>query len=290
MNILKISRIIGVSDLTFNIKTIIEDIYLRIFISDSPPIVVTFTGGMGAQIISAAIYFYLINLGFEVYADLSYFNKMPYKAEEKQKGDISQWGWQLDCFGLLPDSFHTLINTDRKKQKIIPDGIEKVILGMNALKMDSIKKIFIESNLLDEILPIKYRKNYLCIHIRRGDYLSLARYIVDDKLFIDIAKKTVGLVSGVVVLSDSVIDNSFRCEMSRLYKNSLFLDEIDAIDAHRIMRNANFLICSNSQFSLTAGLLNNNGLIFLPKKWFDVNLHPKLEAIINQMSEFNVLK
>lgn len=38
-------------------------------------VVVTVTGGMGAQIISAAVYFSLRNEGRTVYADLSYFDK-----------------------------------------------------------------------------------------------------------------------------------------------------------------------------------------------------------------------
>jgi hypothetical protein len=38
-------------------------------------ILVTFTGGLGAQILSAAIYFYLKGDGSKVYADLDYFKQ-----------------------------------------------------------------------------------------------------------------------------------------------------------------------------------------------------------------------
>ena len=38
------------------------------------PVAITFTGGMGAQIVSAAIYYHLEHEGRPVIADFSYFN------------------------------------------------------------------------------------------------------------------------------------------------------------------------------------------------------------------------
>jgi hypothetical protein len=59
---------------------------------------VTFTGGMGAQMISAAIYLSMKNDGLPVYADLSYFDKPESVAAAGKPGDCSHWSWQLDTF------------------------------------------------------------------------------------------------------------------------------------------------------------------------------------------------
>ena len=44
------------------------------------------------------------------------------------------------------------------------------------------------------------------------------------------------------------------------------MDDIHFIDAHQIMQKAHFLICSNSQFSLTAAYLGENFSI-IPQKF-----------------------
>ena len=253
------------------------------------PVIVTFTGGMGAQIISAAIYFYLRDIGREVYADLTYYEKQSHIAIEGKKDDISHWDWQLGPFGILLNSFQTTNDININKYEIIGDGVKKISLGIHALKVKCIQEYFTDKNSIDDIIPIEFLSNYLCIHIRRGDYVNVASYIVGDELFIDLVKRIYRLVDCAVVVSDSYINDSFRNEMSVLFKNVLFLDEVDALTAHRVMRNAPVLICSNSQFSLIAALLNRNALVFLPKKWFGEN-YKQLEMPINEICDFQILK
>jgi hypothetical protein len=268
-------KIVGISDL-FTFK-------------NSKSIVVTFTGGMGAQVISAAIYFLLRNEGRKVYADLSYFEQSSHVAVEGNPGDISHWDWQLQSFGLFPESFERLPKIHRSKYKLIQDGKEKSALGLKALGMASIQKYFLEEKSLEDILPQEFIPNYLCIHVRRGDYVNVASYLVDDVMFIELANKIAGLVSCVVIVSDSAINESFRKAICNVYQKAIFLDEVDAITAHRIMRNARVLICSNSQFSLIAALLNKRALVFLPKTWFGKG-NAELEVPINELCSFQILR
>ena len=44
------------------------------------------------------------------------------------------------------------------------------------------------------------------------------------------------------------------------------MDEIDNVNTHKIMTQANFLLCSNSQFSTTAAYLGE-GFSIIPQKY-----------------------
>jgi hypothetical protein len=183
----------------------------------SKPAVVTFTGGMGAQMIRAAIYFSLKNAGLPVYADLSYFEKPESVAVAGRLGDKSNEEMQ------------------------------------------------------------------------RGDYVNVASHLIADVEFIKLARKFSGLVGNLVVISDSPISQDFRSEVSSYFKDVSFLDNTDAFTAHRIMRNARILICSNSQFSLIAAALNPTALVLIPKQWFGEN-ERHIEAPIHSRSAFQVMK
>ena len=51
-----------------------------------------------------------------------------------------------------------------------------------------------------------------------------------------------------------------------MFEKVFWLDNVNYIDAHQIMREAQFLLCSNSQFSLTAAYLGENFSI-IPQKF-----------------------
>lgn len=264
------------------------DIWHSLVISSDKPIVVTFTGGMGAQIISAAIYFYYRNEGREIYADLSYFDQPERVATEGRKGDVSHWGWQLQFFGLFPESFTRLQTIPRRKYHLIHDGLEKLTLGVKALGTKSIQNYFVEDRIGEVILLPELSSNYVCVHVRRGDYTNVASHIINDTTFIALAGRVAGLLNEAVIVSDSAIDDNFRQAICNAYKKAIFLDNVDAITAHRIMRNATVLVCSNSQFSLVAALLNRRALVVLPKRWFGAD-NQKLEVPISELCDFQIL-
>ena len=104
--------------------------------------VVTFTGGMGNQILSASVYFYLKSIGKDVYADFRYFSLTPQKASPGTTGECSIWPWQLDGFGLCPDSFRKFENFKDDTYHLIADGEEKGDLSIKALQLDIVAQHF----------------------------------------------------------------------------------------------------------------------------------------------------
>jgi hypothetical protein len=260
----------------------------NLFVGKDKPCVVTFTGGMGAQIISAAIYFSVKNEGRAVYADLSYFDRAERVATAGKAGDVSHWSWQLDAFGLSRSSFEEAGTYSRRAVVLVEDGPQKMTLGLNALRQPEVQKRFVLAGNAEGILPPEFASGYLCIHVRRGDYVNVASHLISDREFIELAGKFVGLVKHLVVVSDSPIEGAFRQSISSGYEHAMFLDDTDAITSHRIMRNARILVCSNSQFSLIAALLNPRALVVLPKQWFGQN-DRAIEAPIHAACGFQVL-
>ena len=256
--------------------------------SKEKPVVVTSTGGMGAQIISAAIYFLLRNEGRAVYADFSYFDRTERIASVGNLGEVSHWSWQLEPFGLMRGSFETAPGLSKRDVDLIEDGSEKIALGLHALRQPGVQKHFAIVKGVDDILPAGFSSGYICLHVRRGDYVNVASHLVADYEFIELAGKFTGLVRYLAVVSDSPIDEPFRQAASLGYEQAVFMDNIDAFTSHRIMRNARILICSNSQFSLVAALLNPQALVVLPKHWFGQN-DRAIEAPIHEACGFQIL-
>lgn len=229
-------------------------------------VIITFTGGMGAQILSAAIYFSMKNSGKEVYADLTYFDKTPVLATEGVIGQISQWDWQLSPFGLKPRDFETFSGINTSREDVIIDGPRKIQLGLKALREKEIQQYFAMLNTPENLFGLD-GVQYICTHIRRGDYINVASHLISDEDFFNVANKFSSLCSTLVIVSDSNIPLALKKRFSSLYKTCIVLDNIDAITTHYIMCKAGALICSNSQFSLVAAALNQSGLVLVPKNW-----------------------
>jgi hypothetical protein len=244
--------------------------FLPFVIGKQKQVIVTFTGGMGAQILSAAIYFSIRNSGKEAYADLSYFDKLPVLATEGEIGQISQWNWQLDPFGLQPHHFETHPGKNTSREDVIVDGPRKIQLGLSSLQNRDIQKNFTILRAPVNCFGLNGIQ-YICVHIRRGDYINVATHLIPDEEFLNIANKFSSLCSNVVIVSDSTISPELKNRFSAQFKTCIFLDDIDALTTHYIMRNAAILICSNSQFSLVTGTLNESGLVLIPKNWGDAD-------------------
>lgn len=251
------------------------------------PTIVVFAGGMGTQIIQAAVYLSLSNSGHSVYADLSYFDTEAKMADPGNAGQLTHWFWQLDHFGLPRSKFQQPDN-NIGRANILRDGPKMMELGLKALSIPEVKarfggptnKVSIEGRDLPE--------NFICIHIRRGDYVNVASHLISDAEFIGLMDKFSGLVKNAVFLSDSPINQIFRDQVDPLFQSALFLDNIDPYLSHQIMRQARMLICSNSTFSLTAALLNPKALIIVPKKWFSEK-DREIEAPIHARSTFQIM-
>ena len=257
--------------------------------SESLPTVVVFAGGMGTQIIQAAVYFSMKKAGHTAYADLSYFDKAARIAVAGKPGELTHWHWQLEQFGLSRKSFDAAPELGKRDADILRDGPRMMELGLKALADPDIQKLFKEVADVRKVLPEDVSGNYLCIHIRRGDYVNVASHLISDGEFIGLVKKFSGLINNVVTLSDSPIEPGFRNAVSSYFKKALFLDNIDAYASHQIMRSARILVCSNSTFSLTAAALNPGALVVIPKQWYGGSGR-EIEASIHARCSFQIME
>lgn len=253
------------------------------------PTVVVFAGGLGAQIINAAVYFSMKNDGHPVYADLSYFDTAESIAAVGNAGEVSQWPWRLTPFGLSPASFDRATNLSKRNSEILQDGLHMLELGLDALARPDIRKLFEVAPGVSDVLPGAFSDSFLCMHVRRGDFVNVASHLIADSEFLSLVSKFSGLVRSAVVISDSPIAPDVRTVVSSYFKEVLFLDNIDAHAAHRIMRNARILICSNSTFSLTAAALTPDALAVVPKQWYG-GKHRQMEAPIHSRCSFQILE
>jgi hypothetical protein len=250
---------------------------------------VVFAGGLGAQIINAAVYFALKNDGHPVYADLTYFDATESIAAVGAAGEVSHWSWGLAPFGLVPASFERPTHLSRGDFVILQDGLQMLELGLNALKRPEIRKLFNVAPGVGDTLPAAFSDSFLCMHVRRGDFVNVASHLITDNAFLGLVSKFAGLVRNAGVISDSPIEPEFRTVVASYFKEAIFLDNIDAHAAHRIMRNARILICSNSTFSLTAAALNPNALVIVPKQWY-AGKQRQMEAPIHERCSFQILE
>lgn len=263
-------------------------------IANEKNVVVTFTGGLGAQLLSAAIYFYLESIGASVCADLSYF-KISEKKADLGEG-LSQWGWQLDGYGIKFDYFrcHNVQDKNHRDAFLINDGPLKLSLAISALSRGCVNSRFpiLEKSIEDlGLLNMLSKINqvpYLCLHIRRGDYLNVASYLVPDEDFIRLTARFKNIFKRVVIVSDSQLSNNFLSELKNNITEVIALDgsRYSEFLCHVVMRKATVLVCSNSQYSLSAGVLNEN-LVIIPKKWFS-GRSSNLQHVVDNFSKFQI--
>lgn len=257
-------------------------------------VIVTFTGGLGAQILSAAIYFDLQAQGRKIFADMAYFDQAARTATPGNKGEISHWDYELGIYDLPLSGFATRKTEKsffrRDKSVIISDGADKLRLSIAALRKLSVKEHFpVSPVILEECRRIAADKEYLCIHVRRGDYVNVSSHLVDDMDFVQMARSLSRFVPAVVVISDSEVSGVIKESLLGLFAHRSFVIGGSLHVAHALIRQAKYLICSNSQFSLSAALLNEVGQqIFLPTKWYGEG-ESNLQLPINELCRFQIL-
>lgn len=256
--------------------------------SPGMPTIVRFAGGMGTQILQAAVYFALKEDGDPVQADLSYFDIESRMAGVGEKGRATHWFWQLDQYGLARDTFDCVKPDEIRGRYLLSDGAEMMELGLKALLRPKIQERFVPANITAFNLPSVMSQRFLCIHVRRGDYVNVASHLIPDKEFIELARKFSGLVEHAVLLSDSPFDERFRQQMGPMFRSVSYLDKLDPYASHWLMRQARVLVCSNSTYSLTAAVLNPNALVVMPKRWFGIN-DQEIETPIQALCNFQVM-
>jgi hypothetical protein len=259
-------------------------------ISRLKPVSILFQGGLGAQIISASIYFYLRNQRYKIYADFSYFDNEKYLASVGD-GRVSQWEYGLDGYNLPMIGFENIDSCTDGKATRIPDGVLKAQLFRKAIADPEVKKCFPAARSFEILNSINFFQvnslephSYVCMHMRRGDYQNSAvHYIVPESSFLAMADKFTKSYSTIIITSDSKLPLEFKSEIERKYSKVIILDDmsLDELITHSIMRFAGILICSNSQFSMTAGALSD-GLAFFPTRFFEGTHQQELAQVLHE--------
>jgi hypothetical protein len=271
-------------------KYVLND--LSLVNKDEDYILISFTGGLGAQLLSSAIYYDLIEKGYKVAADLNYFSKDE-KTPVLLENGLTHWNWQLDSFGIKKADFSTFV---QKQVVYLPDGHLKSVLAYNAFLNLNIKNKFKKLSLDDLTNKCLYEYNFIlpkehfiCIHVRRGDYLNVSSYIVPEAFFELISLKFKGIIETIIVFTDGELNQSFINILNNNFIKVLLFENscLDPFTTHTIMRHSKVLICSNSQYSFTAGVLNDN-LVIMPKIWYGKELDELNQQIV-KLADFVVL-
>ena len=158
---------------------------------------------------------------------------------------------------------------------IIHDGPNKLRLFINGMEREAVKSKFVSVS--EEWKNIITKNdidltNSVILHLRRGDYLNVATHLISHKEILKICKKLPNVLKNMIVFSDSEEINNieFIKSLEEIFSTVKWLDDIDNVNTHKIMTQASFLMCSNSQFSTTAAYLGN-GFSIIPQKYSSDN-------------------
>lgn len=249
---------------------------------------ITFTGGLGAQIISAAAYYYLQEIGEDVVAETSYFDMPIHVATVGQVGELSHWAWELSSYGLIRNSFR---HADPGQNVcLIQDGRDKGRLGSLGLGCAGIRARFpLDEASQDVVYQLVRDEPYGCIHVRRGDYVNVASYLVSDEAFLRIAKRISRLVPHLLIISDTPLLGEFIERLRMLPTNVCTAIGGPPTLTHGIMRRSEILVCSNSQFSFTAAALRGEDRLTIMPSRHDSDRDSDYNCRLRDMAEFQCL-
>lgn len=252
---------------------------------------VFFTGGLGNQIMSLMALEYLKKIGLNTTVNLEYFNNISLRKNLNSR-NLSTYDWELEEYlGIKKDSLSLNRKHNSKIKKFkLKDGILKIFFALQGSKDKQIlSSIHFCCNDKNILLENKLLEPYICVHVRRGDYLNVASYILPIKTSFTLIKKFSNLCKTVVVLSDDQISaENVNYLYSIGFKKVTVISSGSPIKAHTIMRNSKILITSNSQFSYSAALFSNS-ISFIPKKWFGGFKHFILQKLILSRSQEFIL-
>ncbi|MFM9437538.1 hypothetical protein ACFDR9_004628 [Janthinobacterium sp. CG_23.3] len=247
----------------------------------------TFTGGLGAQILSAAGYFYHQHVGQEVVGITDYFDAAQRIAEPGQIGQVTHWGWDLDVYGLGRDSFAA---AGGRAVRVIPDGAEKGLYAKRGLSVAAIRARFpIDADSRQFVQDMFHGERYACVHIRRGDYINVASYMIRDEAFFRIIKRVSRLVPNILVCSDTPISGELMGLLQQSGLNVKTVHGGPAYLSHGIMRLSDILVCANSQFSFSAAALRDDDQLTFVHARHDGDLDSEYNRELRAINEFQAL-
>jgi hypothetical protein len=222
-------------------------------------------GGLGSQILGA-IYFWNLLSTFsakEVNCDISYF----------ENENTTLRPWMLDRYGIKIEDFKSYAkssNSNRflaKKDYLTYEETEKNYWSLAREKyinrFDFEKQSFV--NYFKNRIDINLDNDYTAVHIRRGDYLDVASLLISTQEYVELLISIQPMLTkNIIFVSDSPLSESeikALDEASGSNQITYYFDspELDPFQIHCLLRNSRVLICANSTFSFTAGILGKAG-------------------------------
>ena len=234
--------------------------------------VVPIMGGLGGQILGYALYEFLKKKhGTKAVADgSSLFSSSGYRLAGPGEG-LNQHVWNLGYYGIRADSDHGIRqNKGEWSQgfKILHEGeSERAKLYSEVIETISADTFPVRKDHRDFIQSTFKNEKLLVVHVRQSDYLNVASKVIRAVDNVELIKKLSAFrPDKTIFVSDGPID-----DVELATKTGAKVEVFHSTDyflVHALLRRADILIAANSQFSLTAALLNPNSLAFFPKDYF----------------------
>lgn len=169
---------------------------------------VEFAGGLGAQVLAAAAYFYLKLQGANVSADTTYFDADPTGIAHLPTRHVSIWRWELDAWRLSRQEFEP--SPDLRVPRVSGDLL--MAWAVAGLQLSSIRSRFRDDVSSDkDFLP-----PYACVHVRRGDFLGVASKVLWKEDYERVVERISGLLPRVVVVSDTSLEQPLEALLRRV--------------------------------------------------------------------------
>lgn len=247
---------------------------------------VTFTGGLGAQIISASAYFFLQHQTLQVSADLRYFSQTPKLAQSGRPGELSVWPWDLTDFGLNMPEF---VQSEKQNSIAIEDGLLKLQLFELGVKLPFIREKFpVSSEAINLRTSLFGNENYTCVHVRRGDYLNVATLVVSEESIASALRKVSQITTNLLILSDTPLGETLKTYVDQSSCSCHVLVGGPASMAHGLMRLSQILIGTNSQLSYTAAALRGEDQLSFHPSLHDADASSQANQWINSRRLYQV--
>ena len=113
--------------------------------------------------------------------------------------------------------------------------------------------------------------------------------MVDDISLFRATQKIIKLVKKLVLISDTPLSQELSTMIRTLPIESVAIIGGNASLVHGLMRLSDILICSNSQYSLTAAFLrDSHSLTILPSQYTGNSNH-YTEQFLKEINEFQIL-
>ena len=235
-------------------------------------------GGLGSQIMGLITGLYLSSKGEDVRFDVSYFAPKRHAPKVMRSG-LVLWPWALSEYGYSSEELSS--KKPPFTQPMSPSDRTKFNVELWAEMLDSgwLISLPIPESVFPKITALGLDKgeDYGVVHLRRGDYVAAGSRIISVSDVLGLLSDVKTLVPPkILFVSDSPFTHVEESKIRETLTNFelLFYVGQDPHTTHAIMRLASFLVTSNSTFSWTAALLNEqkNRVCITPGHFFQPRL------------------